>query len=164
MSLYENFISLAYNQEGSSIRLFWDSYAPKEQKIYEAILSSKLTNISGSISELAKKYEMNETLFVGFIDGINGALKNEIAVKELNEDSHISLDIDFEALYKKMVEYKADSLYNLQQWDNIFTKEERKKFYEDQKTSKTYRKDTKINRNDPCPCGSGKKYKKCCGF
>jgi SEC-C motif-containing protein len=23
--------------------------------------------------------------------------------------------------------------------------------------------DTKIGRNDPCPCGSGKKYKKCCG-
>ena len=22
----------------------------------------------------------------------------------------------------------------------------------------------KIGRNDPCPCGSGKKYKKCCGF
>lgn len=22
---------------------------------------------------------------------------------------------------------------------------------------------TKFNRNDPCPCGSGKKYKKCCG-
>ncbi|MDD4298987.1 MAG: SEC-C metal-binding domain-containing protein, partial [Bacilli bacterium] len=21
---------------------------------------------------------------------------------------------------------------------------------------------TKVNRNDPCPCGSGKKYKKCC--
>ena len=25
------------------------------------------------------------------------------------------------------------------------------------------RKDKKIHRNDPCPCGSGKKYKKCCG-
>ncbi len=25
------------------------------------------------------------------------------------------------------------------------------------------RKHTKIGRNDPCPCGSGKKYKKCCG-
>jgi preprotein translocase subunit SecA len=25
------------------------------------------------------------------------------------------------------------------------------------------RKDRKIGRNDPCPCGSGKKYKKCCG-
>jgi len=21
----------------------------------------------------------------------------------------------------------------------------------------------KTGRNDPCPCGSGKKYKKCCG-
>ncbi len=29
----------------------------------------------------------------------------------------------------------------------------------------TYRKDStkKVGRNDPCPCGSGKKYKKCCG-
>ncbi len=25
-----------------------------------------------------------------------------------------------------------------------------------------YRADAKIGRNDPCPCGSGKKYKKCC--
>ena len=24
------------------------------------------------------------------------------------------------------------------------------------------RKEKKIGRNDPCPCGSGKKYKKCC--
>ena len=22
---------------------------------------------------------------------------------------------------------------------------------------------TKVGRNDPCPCGSGKKYKRCCG-
>lgn len=28
----------------------------------------------------------------------------------------------------------------------------------------TYRRDQpKVGRNDPCPCGSGKKYKKCCG-
>ncbi len=29
--------------------------------------------------------------------------------------------------------------------------------------TKTVRKGKKIGRNDPCPCGSGKKYKKCCG-
>ena len=23
--------------------------------------------------------------------------------------------------------------------------------------------ETKVGRNDPCPCGSGKKYKNCCG-
>jgi preprotein translocase subunit SecA len=26
----------------------------------------------------------------------------------------------------------------------------------------THRQTDKIGRNDPCPCGSGKKYKKCC--
>jgi hypothetical protein len=26
-----------------------------------------------------------------------------------------------------------------------------------------FRRDHKVGRNDPCPCGSGKKYKKCCG-
>ncbi len=31
------------------------------------------------------------------------------------------------------------------------------------KGSKTVKKDRKVGRNDPCPCGSGKKYKKCCG-
>lgn len=29
--------------------------------------------------------------------------------------------------------------------------------------NRTVKKITKIGRNDPCPCGSGKKYKKCCG-
>ena len=28
---------------------------------------------------------------------------------------------------------------------------------------KTVIAEKKIGRNDPCPCGSGKKYKKCCG-
>ena len=27
----------------------------------------------------------------------------------------------------------------------------------------TLRKPVKVGRNDPCPCGSGRKYKKCCG-
>lgn len=30
-------------------------------------------------------------------------------------------------------------------------------------TTTTVRKDKKVGRNDPCPCGSGKKYKNCCG-
>ena len=35
---------------------------------------------------------------------------------------------------------------------------------EDSSSSKTVvRKSPKIGRNDPCPCGSGLKYKKCCG-
>ena len=32
-----------------------------------------------------------------------------------------------------------------------------------EKIKSTPKKVTKIGRNDPCPCGSGKKYKQCCG-
>ena len=31
------------------------------------------------------------------------------------------------------------------------------------KTKTVVRKEKKVGRNDPCPCGSGKKYKNCCG-
>ncbi|MDY6905266.1 MAG: preprotein translocase subunit SecA [Thermodesulfobacteriota bacterium] len=34
----------------------------------------------------------------------------------------------------------------------------------DQKKEPVKRKDEKVGRNAPCPCGSGKKYKKCCGI
>jgi preprotein translocase subunit SecA len=35
---------------------------------------------------------------------------------------------------------------------------------EDKAAVTTIRRETvKVGRNDPCPCGSGKKYKKCCG-
>jgi preprotein translocase subunit SecA len=34
---------------------------------------------------------------------------------------------------------------------------------EPQKKKPVKRADKKIGRNAPCPCGSGKKYKKCCG-
>ena len=34
---------------------------------------------------------------------------------------------------------------------------------ENQVKKPTIREEDKVGRNDPCPCGSGKKYKKCCG-
>ncbi len=34
---------------------------------------------------------------------------------------------------------------------------------EPQEVQKPYVAEVKVGRNDPCPCGSGKKYKKCCG-
>ena len=61
-----------------------------------------------------------------------------------------------------MVEYKAEHLYSLKQWDNIFDEEKRKELFMEQKKARTVvRSFPKIGRNDPCPCGSGKKYKKC---
>ena len=81
----------------------------------------------------------------------------------LTEDSDITLTIDFESLFKKMVEYRAEHLFTLPQWDGIFDADTRKRLTLEQKKSRTVVKGTKVGRNDPCPCGSGKKYKKCCG-
>ena len=73
------------------------------------------------------------------------------------------IGFDKEKLYKNMVDARADWLYELPQWEKIFDENTRKRLYKEQKNSGTIRKEKKIGRNDPCPCGSGKKYKKCCG-
>ena len=63
-----------------------------------------------------------------------------------------------------MVLNKADWLYNLPQWDNILTNEKRNELYKECKNSQIVKRESnKVYPNDLCPCGSGKKYKKCCG-
>ena len=47
--------------------------------------------------------------------------------------------------------------------NNGFTPNELFERYERQHLRKLPSKAVKIGRNDPCPCGSGKKYKRCCG-
>jgi preprotein translocase subunit SecA len=99
----------------------------------------------------------------GFLDGINDSLKTPNPIEEMDQDTHVILDFDKEKLYYNMVAAKAEWLYNLEEWDALLTPDRRKELYRDQKNSSTVVKDKKIGRNDPCPCGSGKKYKKCCG-
>ena len=164
MTIYENWIRSAYDANGNVIKKFWDVHMSLEQKIYEDMLAEKNTKISGTMLELAEKYGMPLESVAGFLDGISGALDIELEMSELTEDSEIQANVDFETLYKKMVEYDAKHLLALPQWDNVYSPEEREKMYKEQKSSGTVvREGEKIGRNDPCPCGSGKKYKKCCG-
>lgn len=144
--------------------LFWATYLEQEQKIYEIILGEKITKLQGKLCELAAKYEMTNEFFFGFLDGIRGAVSETIELEDLELDTELTLTIDYEKLYKEMVEYKADHLYTLPQWNSIFDESKRKELYASQKKSKTVVNSPKIGRNDPCPCGSGKKYKKCCGI
>ena len=106
---------------------------------------------------------MELTYFVGYLDGINDSLKTPNPIEEMDENTVVSLDYDKEKLYYNMVGAKAEWLYELEQWDALLTPERRKELYREQKRSTTVVKPPKIGRNDPCPCGSGKKYKKCCG-
>ena len=99
----------------------------------------------------------------GFLDGINDSLKEANPIEEMEEDTEVNLGFDKALLYKNMVAAEADWLYNLEEWEDIFDEDTRKALYKEQKSSTTIVKGAKIYPNDPCPCGSGKKYKKCCG-
>lgn len=44
-----------------------------------------------------------------------------------------------------------------------FVKTDGRWYYLDGNPGPRPRRVTKVGRNEPCPCGSGKKYKKCCG-
>ena len=73
----------------------------------------------------------------GFLDGINDSLKVANPIETMDEDTEVSLAFDKELLYKNMVDAKADWLYELPQWDKIFTEEKKKVLYKEQK-KRTY--------------------------
>lgn len=165
MSLLQDWRDMAYSQQTDKRQLqkFWTDYFMIEKGIYEKLLANPDEEVKGTVKELADKYGISVMTMVGFLDGIDDSLKIKNNIEEMTEDSVVSLAFDKELLYKNMVDAKADWLYNLPQWDKIFTPEKRKELYLEQKKSGTVVKAHKIGRNDPCPCGSGKKYKFCCG-
>ena len=163
MGIYANWMNAAYDERGGLVKRTWDAYLPLEQAIYEAMLTSKDGVIKGTVAELAEKYGMTHEQTMGFLDGISGAMDVAPEFDDFEEGTAVDVNIDFATLYKKMVEYKAEHLVALPQWDNVFSADERKLMYREQKASGTVVVGEKTGRNDPCPCESGKKFKKCCG-
>ena len=164
-TLYQQWQNIAYDEtaDRSQLEKFWGTYFQIEKEIYEKLLSNPDEAVKGTVKELAEKFGQEVLTMIGFLDGINESLLIEIDLDTVEEDTVVSLAFDKERLYKNMVAAKADWLYELPQWKEIYSEEELKKLYKEQKESTTIRKEKKIGRNDPCPCGSGKKYKKCCG-
>lgn len=144
-------------------QLYWGNYFAIEKGIYEQLLAKPDEVVTGTVKELAEKYNTTIKIMTGFLDGINDSLVHPNPIEEMTEDTQVNLGFDKEILYKEMVKAEADWLYNLPAWDELLTKERRKALYLEQKKSGTIVKEKKIGRNDPCPCGSGKKYKFCCG-
>ena len=165
MSLFKEWEDLAFNkiETQADYDKFWKIYLPKETKFYEFILENYKTVHEIKIEDLAAKFDVDNITAVGFLDGINTSLKEELQLENLKDDSIIKLDVDYKKLYFNMLEAKAEWLYNLAEWNNIFTEEEQKEIKKEYNKSKTYISDKKIGRNESCGCGSGKKYKKCCG-
>lgn len=121
---------MAYNQETDKNQLqkFWTDYFLIEKGIYEQLLTNPDEVVKGTVKELAEKYNIDVMTMVGFLDGINDSLKIKNPIEEMDENTEVTLAFDKELLYKNMVDAKADWLYNLPMWDEIFTPEQKKPY------------------------------------
>lgn len=164
MSLYtewnENLKNISTQEEYQE---FFKDYMGREAECYKKILESKNPVVEGTIKDLAEKNDMTTMQFVGFLDGANTSFKEALDLESLTDDSEIKAELDWEKLLWNMHDAKAEWLYGMDEWSNIFDDEKRKQIKRDFNKSKQVVVGEKIGRNDPCPCGSGKKYKKCCG-
>lgn len=165
MGLLKKWKDIAYSETANKgdLQRLWTNYFQKEKEIYMELLKTPDEVVEGTVKELAEKFGVELMTMTGFLDGINDSLKEANPIEEMEEDTKVNLGFDKELLYKNMVAAGADWLYNLEEWNDIFDEDKRKALYREQKESTTVHKDKKIYPNDPCPCGSGKKYKKCCG-
>ena len=165
MALLKKWRDMAYSEtaDKGSLQKMWAEYFEKEKEIYKQLLAAPDTEVKGTVKELAEKYGIDIMQMTGFLDGINDSLVKPNPIEEMEEDTKVSLKFDKEKLYKNMVAAGADWLYGLEEWNEIFDADTQKKLYKEQKASTTFKREgAKIGRNDPCPCGSGKKYKNCC--
>ena len=166
MTLYEQWDNYGEDARARSTEEYKqvvEKYLTKERDVYVQLLSNPEEILEGTIAELGKRFNMTEVEFLGFVDGINESLKaGAYELSDLTGESVVKLDYDLSKLYWNMLDAKADWLYNLPQWETLLTEQERNLIKRDFKKSKTIVIEKKVGRNEPCPCGSGKKYKQCC--
>ena len=144
-------------------RELWNKYYIDETEAYKIILSQKSFEFKGTVKEITEKLNLETVIFAPFIDGINTSLEKELDVKALEEESEIEMTILPEKLYYNMLNAKAKWLYELKEWDDVLDKEKRTEITRAWRSDHQAVSNKTVGRNEPCPCGSGKKYKNCCG-
>jgi len=118
---------------------------------YEIGLATEMKSIKPQLvrlkREYPKLYDLNSILFDEIV-----AIKNTAAYYNKHNARILSITKKFKSIIERKYN---ESLYD-EEWKDT----------EDEFLSNNepiLRDENKVGRNDPCPCGSGKKYKKCCG-
>ncbi len=157
-------------------RSLWDGYAKyfaphledKDPKIVrEALRGSGYFRLTKSIDKIAKYLDAEEpfdhlrddALFAYALampgettrGRVRGLLRKIESLTELS---------DYE---RELVEFGLDERLRLNGMQPVFSAEGDEDEHEHEHDAPTEAAPTKVGRNDPCPCGSGKKYKKCHG-
>ncbi|SDZ18044.1 protein translocase subunit secA [Proteiniborus ethanoligenes] len=147
-----------------------DAIFNKAVQLYEG----KEKEIGEEVIRDIERVILLKTVDIKWMDHIDAMdqLKQGIGLRAMgNEDPVIAYQVEgfdmFEEMTRSIQEDTVRALYHLQKPEKV----ERERVArvtgashgEAEKKSKPVIKGQKIGRNDPCPCGSGKKYKKCCG-
>ena len=150
------------------------------------ILSKKVEDLYDTRHEVAKKDGTEEVLslverqvilkeinekWMDHIDAIEN-LKSGINLRAYGQTNPLeaykieSFDM-FEQLVNSIKNDATRAVFSLKKQDNVQNVKldiRNLKTNEDSEAAHTPRKvEKKVGRNEPCPCGSGKKYKQCCG-
>ena len=144
-------------------RQLWNQYYLEETESYKKILAEKMFEIKGSAKEIAENLGMDLHVFAPFCDGINTSLANPVDYENMEEDTQLELTILPEKLYYNMLNAKAKWLYGLKEWEDVIPEEKRTEITRAWRCDQQAVSKKTVGRNEPCPCGSGKKYKNCCG-
>lgn len=164
MSLYKDWTDMVVEYVKTKGQdAFWEEYGAVQKSIYGSLLHSNTHKLKGMVHELADHFGVSSVFFMGFLDSVNSSLTEPLNLESINKDDEIEIDIDFEKLYANMLESGTEYLYELPQWEAALSNQKRERLRSRYKGKISRKPKNKIGRNDPCPCGSGLKYKNCCG-
>ena len=147
-------------------------------KIYEKILEQyeakieevKAMGFDFAIAERGTLLRVVDKFWTDHIDAMN-TLRNEIGVQAYGQhDPVIAYKNEGFDMFDKMIsdirEYTASALFRMRVKVNTAPtrpNEVTAGTTNKQESQTVKAKKQSVGRNDPCPCGSGKKYKNCCG-
>lgn len=151
-------------RQSNRLDVLLTDFTKEETEVYRKVLDElgDMSLFKGTVQEMADHYGMEPVLFSAFLDGINPSLREPLDMESLEEDTVVDWEILPEKLFYNMNAAKAPWLYNMDEWDAILPAERRREITREWRLSGQARAQERPGRNDPCPCGSGKKYKKCC--
>ena len=97
-------------------------------------------------------------MFYQMVDAVKDeAIEFIFKLQPIKEESALGV---FDLEHQELIHRERSALGEMKRADS----EAARPVGDEEKSPGTYKREVqKVGRNDPCPCGSGKKYKKCCG-
>jgi len=120
----------------------------KDASAYEAVILIKLSQYKPFFPRLKDEYNLLYSFCADFIDDARWNSAVEVSngleqrIKDLDDDYEQEMDLSWMGSGYEKFDEEFDEEFSLRR-DPVRVE--------------------KVGRNEPCPCGSGKKFKKCCG-